>query len=88
MRISIMGRIAIMGDAKIWRMKPMAMKVMAMPARAESRAARGVCLRIQSPTKAPATSITPEIRVANRPACQARCQLPVSRYTGPMIKNT
>ena len=49
----------------------MAMKVSAMPASVESRAARGVERRIRSATKAPASSISPEPRQATRPACQA-----------------
>ena len=39
------------GMAKIWKTKPIEMKVMAMPASDESRAARGVCRRSQSPTE-------------------------------------
>ena len=86
--MSIMGRMAISGEAKIWSTKPIAMKVMAIPARADSRAARGVWRRSQSPTSAPALSITPETRVANRPACHASRWSPVSRATGAMIRNT
>ena len=37
------------GEEKIWKMKPIAMKVMPTPASAESSAARGVCRRIHAP---------------------------------------
>ena len=74
-----MGSSAISGDAKICRMNPMAMKVMAIPASAERSAARGVWRRSQSPANAPATSSTPERSVAKSPACQASSHLPVSR---------
>ena len=77
-RIIIIGRMAIAGEAKIWKMNPMAMKVMATPARAERSAARGVWRRNQSPTNAPAVSISPLIRQANRPTCQTSVGFPVS----------
>ncbi len=61
----------ISGRAKVRKKKPIEMKVSAMPARVESRAARGVERRTRSATKAPASSMTPEPRQATSPACQA-----------------
>jgi hypothetical protein len=49
----------------------MAMKVSAMPASVESRAARGVELRIRSDTVLPRSSMAPDPKQATRPACQA-----------------
>jgi hypothetical protein len=98
-RIISIGSTAIAGDAKSWKMNPIAMNVIAIPASADSSAARGVTRRSQSPTNAPAISITPLHRQANSPIRQASRAASAtrsgsvpspaaSRYTGPMISST
>jgi hypothetical protein len=81
-----MGSKAMSGFAKIWNTKPMAMKVMATPASAESMAARGVWRRTQSPKKAHTVSMMPLSRHANRPTCQVSVGFFVAWYTGPMMR--
>ena len=60
------------GFAKIWNVNSMEIKVIAMPASVESKAALGVILLSQSPTKAPAVSITPLKKQATSPTFHAR----------------
>ena len=76
------------GLAKIWKTNPMLMKVSATPAKADSKAARGVLRRTQPPTKDPAISMRADPRQAKRPAFQARSARWVSRKTGPIIRKT
>ena len=60
------------GFAKILKVKSMAIKVTAIPARADRRAARGVSRRTLSAIKAPAISITPLRKHATNPTFQAQ----------------
>jgi hypothetical protein len=59
------------GRANVRNRKPSEMKLSAMPASVDSSAARGVILRSRSATGAAASSMTPDAKVANSPACQA-----------------
>ncbi len=66
----------------------MAMKVIAMPARVLSKAARGVLRRSRSATNAPLNSIKPLPRQAIRPSFQAYSALPVRSKAGFITKKT
>ena len=55
------------------------MKVMEMPARVPSRAARGAYLRMYGPTNAPISTITPMMNAHAMPAVHAWIGLPVVR---------
>jgi hypothetical protein len=74
------------GALKIWKMKPIEMKVIATPAKAERSAARGVCRRSQPPKKEVASSITPPRNPATSETRQASVASCVSRQTGARIK--
>ena len=66
----------------------MEMKVIEMPARVPSIAARGVIFRMNGPMNAPMSTITPITNAHARPASQARIGSPVARKIGSMMTNT
>ena len=82
------------GRAKARNKKPNEMNPSAMPASVESSAARGVALRTRSATGAHASSMTPEQKVANSPACHATRAgsaapaAAASAFAGKMTRNT
>jgi hypothetical protein len=80
--------MATNGRAKIRNVKSIEIKVIAMPAKADKSAARGVTRRTYSAIKAPAISITPLRKQATRPTFQAKTGSLVSCTTGTMMKKT
>ncbi len=66
----------------------MEMKVIEIPARVPSIAARGVILRMNGPMKAPIITMTPMMNAQASPAAQARIGSPVFRKIGSMITKT
>ena len=67
-----MGASAIKGWLNILKLKSMDMNVIAIPARADSRAARGVMRLTNSAMKEPRISITPLRKQATSPTFQAQ----------------
>ncbi len=64
------------------------MKLIEIPARVPSRAARGVILRMNGPMKAPISTMTPMMKAQASPAAQARTGSPVLRKIGSMMTKT
>jgi hypothetical protein len=62
---------AIHGSSHIWNAGRIEMNAIEIPASVPSIAARGVCSRIQGPTNAPASTITPMMKHQASPACHA-----------------
>jgi len=65
------GSIAMSGFSNVWNAKSIEMKVIAIPAKVDRRAALGVILLRISITKAPLNSITPLKKQARRPTFHA-----------------
>ena len=66
----------------------MEMKVIDMPARVPSRAARGVRRRMVGAIKAHTNSMMPSTKTQIMPACHAVCQAPVLALIGSMMAKT
>ena len=71
------GTNAKSGLAKVLKAKSIEMKVIAMPASADRRAARGVTLRIQAPKKLMPISMRADKKQAKTPTRQAKSESPV-----------
>ena len=78
----------MIGVIAIWAPGRMEMKVIEMPAREPSRAARGVILRIQGATKPPPISTKLCTNTQVRPASQACTGFLVVIRIGSMTTNT
>ncbi len=84
--MTAIGTSATSGWAKILKVKSIEINVIAMPANADKRAARGVTRRTVSAIKAPAISITPFKKQATSPTFHAHTGSWVSCTIGSMMK--
>ena len=88
MRISMNTGSAIHAASHICAAGRIEMKAIEMPASVPSSAARGVYLRMNGPTNAPSSTITPMMNAHATPACHARTGSFVARKTGSMMTKT